>query len=166
MLIRERSPDDLEECVRVLGEVHHTDGYPANWPADPAGWLTRPGLIAAWVAVHDGHLIGHVGLSRPRPGHAAVALFTAGSGADGGVAMMSRLFVDPAARGLGAGTALAEHVVHEARARGLHAVLDVLDAEDSAAIALYERLGWRLLGRVPQHWGPRQVTVRCYAAPD
>jgi ribosomal protein S18 acetylase RimI-like enzyme len=80
--------------------------------------------------------------------------------------MVSRLFVDPAARGLGAGAALAEHVVHEARARGLRAVLDVLDAEDSAAIALYERLGWRLLGRAPQQWGSHQVTVRCYAAPD
>ena len=38
-------------------------------------------------------------------------------------------------------------------------------ASDTAAAALYDRLGWRLLATVEQRWGPdRPVTVRCYAA--
>ncbi|CAG7645922.1 hypothetical protein SBRY_40277 [Actinacidiphila bryophytorum] len=52
----------------------------------------------------------------------------------------------------------------EARERGLHPVLDVVES-DGAAVALYERLGWELLDTVEQWWGPGQtVTVRCYAA--
>jgi predicted GNAT family acetyltransferase len=55
-------------------------------------------------------------------------------------------------------------VVAEARGRGLHPVLDVV-ASDTAAAALYERLGWQLLGTVEQQWSPQQrVAVRCYAA--
>ncbi|MFE3760272.1 hypothetical protein ACFXPI_00675 [Streptomyces sp. NPDC059104] len=60
----------------------------------------------------------------------------------------------------------AGHVaLSRARARGLGPVLDVV-ASDTAAVALYERLGWSPLGSVEQRWGPgRTVTVRCYAAP-
>ncbi|MFE2287831.1 hypothetical protein ACFXDJ_27155 [Streptomyces sp. NPDC059443] len=37
--------------------------------------------------------------------------------------------------------------------------------EDTAAAALYERLGWELLATVEHRWSPdRTVTVRCYAA--
>lgn len=43
-------------------------------------------------------------------------------------------------------------------------MLDVV-ASDTAAVALYERLGWELLDSVEQQWSPEQtVTVRCYAA--
>jgi hypothetical protein len=39
-------------------------------------------------------------------------------------------------------------------------------ASDTAAAALYERLGWRRLATVEQRWGPAQVvSVHCYAAP-
>ncbi|NYV77512.1 hypothetical protein HW445_24765, partial [Streptomyces sp. UH6] len=48
---------------------------------------------------------------------------------------------------------------------GLHPVLDVL-ATDTAAVALYERLGWRHLGDAAPRWTDRVVTVRCYAAPS
>ncbi|MFD8570289.1 hypothetical protein [Streptomyces sp. NPDC059639] len=44
-------------------------------------------------------------------------------------------------------------------------MLDVVTT-DTAAIALYERLGWEFLGTGQQRWGPDLlVTVRCYAAP-
>lgn len=76
----------------------------------------------------------------------------------------NRLFVAPEARGLGAGAALMERAVGEARSRGLHPVLDVV-ATDPAA-AFYARLGRRDLGRVDQRWGPDQVVaLRCHAAP-
>ena len=62
VLVRGRRPDDVAGCVTALAEVHRLDGYPTRWPADAAGWLTPAGLRAAWVAVVEGTLAGHVAL--------------------------------------------------------------------------------------------------------
>ncbi|MFB4315492.1 GNAT family N-acetyltransferase [Actinomadura sp. 21ATH] len=163
--IRRREDHDIDGCVRVLAEVHESDGYPVDWPRDPAGWLARPSLIGAWVAEPDGRIAGHVGLSRSTPDNAAPALWSARTGAGiAATAMVSRLFVAPWARGRGIGALLMARASGEARDRGLHPVLDVV-ASDTAAAALYERLGWSLLDTVEQQWGPdRRVAVRCYAA--
>ena len=118
------------------------------------------------MAELDGRVVGHAILSSSGPGDAAPALWgrREGMGTDS-TAMLHRLFVDPAARGHGIGALLIAQVVHEARRRGLHPLLEVVDS-DSAAAALYERLGWLLMGVVEQQWTPsRTVVVRCYAAP-
>ncbi|WP_405895574.1 GNAT family N-acetyltransferase [Streptomyces sp. NBC_00104] len=149
----------------MLAEVHERDGYPLNRPDRPAEWLTPPSLVAAWVVELDGRIAGHVGLSRSGADDAAPGLWSARTGA--GVdetAVVSRLFVAPSARGRGFGALLMAQTVAEARRRGLHPVLDVV-ASDTAAAALYERLGWQLLDTVEQRWSADQtVTVRCYAA--
>ena len=157
MIIRSRSENDLAECVAILAEVHHRDGYPMAWPDDPAGFLAKPGFLGAWVAVVDGRVAGHVALAPPGAGDAAAALSR-------DAAMVSRLFVSSAARGCGAGAALLGHAVREAHERGLHPVLDVL-ATNSAPVAFYERMGWRLLGTGEAQWGQNRVTVRGYAGP-
>jgi GNAT superfamily N-acetyltransferase len=164
--IRQRTEDDLDGCVRVLAAVHERDGYPVNWPDQPGDWLTQPALISAWVAELDGRVAGHVGLSRSDVGDVAAGLWSAreGVGSDS-TAVISRLFVAPAARGRGIGALLMAQAVREAGERGLHPVLDVV-ASDTAAAALYERLGWELLGITEQQWSPEQiVTIRCYSAP-
>ncbi len=159
--VRARWDDDLADCVRTLREVHDKDGYPVNWPADPAGWLTVRGQAAAWVASADERVVGHVVLAGPGAGDVAPALVSPGTG----VAVVGRLFVGPAARGRGVGALLLGRAAREARRLGVRAVLDVV-ATDTAAIALYERLGWEFLGRGQQEWGPGElVDVRCYAAP-
>lgn len=162
---RRRTDRDLGDCVRVLAEVHQRDGYPVNWPDVPHTWLTPPSLLAAWVAERDGRVVGHVGLSRSGAGDVAPGLWDARAGVDvDGTAVVNRLFVAPSARGHGIAALLMARAVGEARHRGLHPVLDVV-ASDTAAVALYERLGWHLLGTVDQQWSPGQrVTVRCYAA--
>ncbi|WP_461028189.1 GNAT family N-acetyltransferase [Streptomyces sparsus] len=150
----------------MLAAVHERDGYPANWPERPGDWLTRPALVSAWVAELDGRVAGHVCLSGSGVGDVAPDLWSAREGVSGDeAAVVSRLFVAPAARGHGLGAALLARAAAQARARGLHPVLDVV-ASDTTAVALYERLGWALLGIGEQRWSPdRLVAVRCYAAP-
>ncbi|WP_371645692.1 GNAT family N-acetyltransferase [Streptomyces sp. NBC_00597] len=163
--VRQRTDRDPGDCARVLTEVHEHDGYPVNWPDDPGTWLTPPSLIASWVAQLDGRIVGHVGLSWSSAGDAAPGLWSAHAGVSrDATAVVNRLFVAPSARGHGIGALLMARAVAEARHHGLHPVLDVV-ASDTAASALYERLGWQLLATVEQQWSPEQkVTVRCYAA--
>lgn len=142
--------------------MHAHSGYPVNWPADPAGWLTPPTLLAAWVAERDGRTVGHVALCRAEDGDPAPRSWAArGSGVP--AVCVNRLFVAPEARGLGGGADLMERAVG-ARSRGLHPVLEVVAADPAAAF--YARLGWQDLGVVDQRWGPeRVVPLRCFAAP-
>ncbi|WP_326617314.1 GNAT family N-acetyltransferase [Streptomyces decoyicus] len=143
-MIRRRRDTDLDACVAVLAEVHTHSGYPHHWPDDPAGWLTPDGLTAAWVAEADGSVVGHVALC----GHEA-----------------GRLCVAPTARGAGLGGRLLRALEAEAAARGLRPVLEVKDT-DTAAIALYERLGWTRRATERQEWGAGEVvTVHRYEAP-
>lgn len=164
--VRRRDAADLDECVEVLAEVHARDGYPTNWPDRPGEWLTQPSLYASWVAERNGHVVGHIGLSRSGAADAAPAAWSRRTGASAeDTAVISRLFVSPSARGHGIGALLMARAVRDARERALHPVLDVL-ASDTSAAALYERLGWSLLATADQQWSPTQtVTVHCYAAP-
>ncbi|MFE0632034.1 GNAT family N-acetyltransferase [Streptomyces sp. NPDC058864] len=164
--VRRRREADLDACVRVLAAVHDRDGYPVDWPAAPAAWLSGTRSLAAWVAESDGAVVGHVGLGPGTGDDAAPGLWSAREGVGAApTAVVGRLFVAPAARGHGIGALLMTAAVEEARLRGLHPVLDVV-ASDTAAAALYERLGWTLLATVEQEWGPdRTVSVHAYAAP-
>ena len=103
-----------------------------NWPDDPAAWLSPPGLLGAWIATVDGRLLGHVALT--------------GDGADG--AEVGRLFVTPEARGEGMAVVLLEAATRHARTPGRRVELRVVE-DSTAAIRLYERLGWTLLGTGP-----------------
>ncbi|WP_436995729.1 GNAT family N-acetyltransferase [Streptomyces sp. enrichment culture] len=165
--VRQRTDPDLRACVRVLAEVHEHDGYPVNWPDAPGTWLTPPSLVAAWVAELDGRVAGHIGLSHSDAGDAAPRLWSARAGVSTDATLVvNRLFVAPSARGHGIGALLMAQAVTEAQDRGAQPVLDVV-ASDTAAAALYERLGWQLLATVEQQWSPEQkVAVRCYAAPS
>ncbi|MEV6110461.1 GNAT family N-acetyltransferase [Streptomyces sp. NPDC051940] len=163
--IRPRTEDDIETCVRVLMDVHRQDGYPVNWPDRPEEWLSSGSPLGVWVAELAGRVVGHVALARSGAGDVAPGLWSERTGKSASLtAVVGRLFVGPAARGHGAGALLIGRAVEEARRRGLHPVLDVV-ASDTAAAALYERLGWERLATVEQRWGPAQVVaVHCYAA--
>jgi GNAT superfamily N-acetyltransferase len=148
MPIRTRLTGDMPDCVAMLRRVHDLSGYPARWPEDPAGWLCPAGLMTAWVAEQDGVVAGHAGLVR---GARARCLLEATGRDAGELAAIVRLFVDPAARRAGHARELLGTAVAHAVAGSLVAVLDVVeDAE--AAIALYERSGWRLAGRESATW--------------
>ncbi|MFD3582398.1 GNAT family N-acetyltransferase [Streptomyces sp. NPDC058683] len=153
--------------MRVLAEVHARDGYPVNWPDRPGEWLSHGPLLGSWVAELEGRLVGHVGLSHVGEGDLAPTLWSERNGTTRSMtAVVSRLFVSPQARGHRIGALLIGRAVEEARRHGLHPVLDVVTS-DTAAAALYERLGWELMATVEQQWSPHQtVAVRCYTAPS
>ncbi|MFL6078502.1 MAG: GNAT family N-acetyltransferase [Ornithinibacter sp.] len=69
------------------------------------------------------------------------------------MAAVSVLFVDPAATGRGVGSALLATAVDHACALERTPVLDVV-SESSRAVALYERHGWRVVGRARPPWLP------------
>ncbi|MEW9550488.1 GNAT family N-acetyltransferase [Nonomuraea sp. NPDC050783] len=129
MLIRPRAPEDLEACVRALAQVHPADRYPVDWPDDPGAWLTPRGLHQAWVAAEGGAVLGHAGLTRDLE--------------------VTRLFVVPAARGRGLAGLLLAALRDAAGDRPL--TLEV-SSEATAAIALYERAGWRRTGSSRATW--------------
>jgi GNAT superfamily N-acetyltransferase len=156
--------------VRALALVAAADGYPSRWPADPAEWLRCTRRVGAWVAERDGYPVGHVVLRHPRPepgGDAPVALWSATTGQPADrAAVLVRLFVVPDARGTGLGSALVTAACAAAADRRLHPVLDVADA-NRAAVRLYQRLGWTLLGSYEDTFGdggPPDL-LRCFAGP-
>lgn len=164
--IRQRTDDDIEACVRVLAEVHTHDGYPVNWPARPGDWLSHGPLLGSWVAGLGARPDGHVSLSHAGEDDLAPTVWSERNGTSReATAVLGRLFVAPRARGHRIGARLIHRAVEEARRRGLHPVLDVV-ASDTAAAALYARLGWERMATVEQRWSARQtVSVHCYAAP-
>jgi GNAT superfamily N-acetyltransferase len=164
MLLRTRTPEDLDGCVAVLRRVHETSGYPSSWPQDPGRWLVPAGLVAAWVAEDDGRLAGHVGLIHGVRSPCLLRATGRDAGELGGIA---RLFVDPAARRKGLARALLDAAAGLARTRGLQPVLDVV-AGSEPAIALYERSGWELAGTETATWvtpAGSSPTLRCYIGP-
>lgn len=166
--IRTRNEGDIAGCVVTLADVHREDHYPLEWPADPRAWLSPEGLLAAWVAEDDGEVLGHVALCTADPGEIADR-WCAALGRDvSALAEIARLFVSPQARGKSLGAALLSRASAEARQRRQHPVLEVVGS-DRAAIALYERQGWRLVGSLQVPWStPREEAplLHAFVAPD
>ena len=122
-------------------EVYRTSGYPTNWPADPAGWLTPAGTVGAWVAAsNEVTVAGHLLLRRLPANSAGQA-----------IAEVSRLFVAPSARRQGVAQALLDQAMHWATANSHDLVLEVTD-NLGAARALYEQAGFRRSGTQRADW--------------
>ena len=167
-VVRPRVADDLAECASVLAAVQASDGYPVDSIADPVGFLTPPGLLGAWVACAPAGagagtaVAGHVALSEPSPSYSPAVLWSSRSGETlDRIGVLGRLFVAPSARGLGLGARLVAAVVAECASTGRRPLLDVL-TKDTAAIALYERLGWTRFGTITLEFPSGPVEAHCY----
>lgn len=164
MNVRLRRPADLPACVDALAEVHRLNGYPKRWPVDPTAWLDPSNSLAAWVAESNGAILGHV-IVTMCPDDPTLASATGCAISE--LASVSRLFVSPAGRGVGLARDLLTQAASFAVQAGLGLVLEVLD-DAANAIALYERLGWRLVERRPAGWkndDGRSPLLRLYVLP-
>lgn len=149
--IRARETADLPRCVEALMEVHVADRYPISWPSDPARWLSPPGLLRAWVAERLGAIVGHVAVT----------------GSESST-LVSRLFVIPSVRKQAIGRRLLGHAQTWAMGSGHSVMLEVAELGDGAAIALYERAGWKHTRSTEASWRTPEgapVTLRYYAPP-
>lgn len=137
-VIREREDRDLQACAALLAQVHADQRYPIHWPDDPHTWLTPHDMAAAWVAVREHEVIGHVCLVRRDLATPELKL--------------NRLFVSPLVVGNGVGKGLVVHATDWARRHRSRLTLDMLE-NCANAVTLYTRLGWRLTERSPIDWG-------------
>jgi ribosomal protein S18 acetylase RimI-like enzyme len=79
--------------------------------------------------------------------------------------VLARLFVLREARGRALGEQLTRTAMEFARHQGLRLVLDVM-AKDTAAIRLYERLGWTRTGDTTHRYGDGLRTAAvCHVSP-
>ncbi|MFL6139249.1 MAG: GNAT family N-acetyltransferase [Frankiaceae bacterium] len=165
-MIRKRTVADLAACVAALRATHGADGYPERWPADPAGWLAPPGMLGAWVAVAGDAVLGHVLIRAGEATKGGGRIAAAAGLAVERTAMVGRLLVVPGARGAGLGGALLGVAVAAARERGLAPVLDVASGA-AAAIALYDREGWRRVGTaVEEITDGTRLSLELFVGPD
>lgn len=148
--IRSREDADILGCITALRAVHESDGYPSSWPRDVASWLTPTGMLAALIAVKDASVLGHIALGSI-DGEADPQLMAARYYTTHDLVEIKRLYVRPSTRGLGIGRALLGAAVKHARSLNSYPVLEVT-ADRKPAIRLYERSGWRRIGRSSATW--------------
>ncbi|MEH0419562.1 GNAT family N-acetyltransferase [Streptomyces sp. B21-083] len=164
-VIRLFEATDLPGAATALMEVHATDGYPVEGVAHPEAWLRSDGVLASWVAEAEQRIVGHIAVMRPDDVD-AVSLWAGQSGADEQhIAVLARLFVVRGARKQALGERLVRTAMDYGQRHNRRLVLDVM-VKDTAAIRLYERLGWRRTGRAAHHFGAGQhIEAICFVAP-
>lgn len=163
MEIRPRADADVDGAMTLLARVHVADGYPSTM-AEGTAFLVPAYEVAAWVAIGEEGVVGHVALHRPPDSAtAAAASLTTGLEAEQHL-VLSRLFTSPDRRGQGVGKRLLAAAQAEAERRGQRAVLDVGTAFPAAA-ALYESAGWLRVAEDRQKVGDAVFDVWVYVAP-
>jgi GNAT superfamily N-acetyltransferase len=159
--IRRRRPNDLAACVRLAAlSWSGTVRYPA-W----RDWLAAEEVVEAWVADHQGEILGHVALSEVGADACSAMRWREVAGLPpGDLLAVSRLFVRRRVRGQGLGTALLEMAVAGARARGRIPVVEAVGAAPDE-LRLYESLGWRPVGLCPARLRADGVDVHFFLPP-
>lgn len=143
MLIRSATDVDwprIHPFYRAIVDAGRTYALPAGQSLEEArpNWMAEaPGRT--FVAVDDdGIVFGSAKAGPNRPGrgaHVATGSF----------------LVDPVHAGKGVGRALGEHVIAWARAGGYRAIrFDAVVETNRAAVHLWESLGFRIVGTVPE----------------
>jgi L-amino acid N-acyltransferase YncA len=139
--IRTATAADAEAIWRIFHAVVQggdTYTFLPDTPREQAvDYFLGPG-IASWVIEDAGRVIGMYKMIRNRAGlgdHVANASF----------------MVDPSAHGKGAGRAMGEHCLDQARQAGYRAMqFNFVVSTNTAGVALWKKLGFEVVGTLPQ----------------
>lgn len=164
-VIRAIQDADIPGAAAALVQVHTTDGYPVEGVAQPTEWISSPAVAQAWVADVGGRIIGHVAVMRPQREDAVTLWHALSRDDEASIGVLARLYVVREARGHSVGEGLVQAALAYAKERGMRLVLDVM-TKDVSAIRLYERMGWRVIGRATHAFGDDQrIGAVCYVSP-
>lgn len=131
--LRQATLDDLTDLLPRTRALNAHEGIalePAALEAALARLLDDPGLGGAWLVERDGAAIGY-----------AIVTFGYDLEFGGRDAYLTELWIDPPARGQGAGAAALALLDPELRARGIQA-LHLQVRPDNPAFRLYQRTGF------------------------
>ena len=148
LLLRRATDADwpaIWSIFRAVVATGDTYAYAPDIPEADArrAWM-GPGL-ATYVAERGGEVVGTYALKPNQPalgGHVANAGYMVRADAFGG----------------GVGTAMGEHSLAEARAAGYRAMqFNAVVSTNTRAVALWQRLGFAVIGRVPEGFRHREL---------
>jgi ribosomal protein S18 acetylase RimI-like enzyme len=139
--IRPAAAGDADAIWRIFQAVAaggDTYTFPPDTPRSAAlAYFMGPG-IASWVIEDGGRVIGMYKLI---PNH----------GGRGSHVANASFMVDPAAQGSGAGRAMGEHCLEEARRAGYDAMqFNFVVSTNIAAVELWKKLGFQIVGTLPK----------------
>lgn len=141
MIIRpatEADANDIWRIFQAVVEPGDTYSFTSAVPErDAVAYFLGP-AITAFVAEDEGRVIGMYKLIPNRVGrgsHVANASF----------------MVDPSAQGRGAGKALGQHCLDEARRQGYRAMqFNFVVSTNTAGVTLWKKLGFEIVGTLPK----------------
>jgi L-amino acid N-acyltransferase YncA len=148
VVVRDARAGDLDAFLPVFHEIvddGETYSYPEGLDAEQVRdlWFTQPRRTSVAVDA-DGTLLGSATMGPNRPGrgsHVGTASF----------------MVPSAARGRGVGRLLGEDVVRWSREQGFAAIqFNAVVETNTAAVRLWQDLGFRVLCTVPQAFESRR----------
>ena len=148
MIIRTATAGDGDAIWRIFHAVVQggdTYTFLPDTPREQAlAYFLGPG-IASWVVEDNGRVVGMYKLIPNHTGrgsHVANASF----------------MVDPAAHGKGAGRAMGEHCLDQARKAGYRAMqFNFVVSTNAAAVALWQKLGFEIVGTLPKAFQHRTL---------
>ncbi|WP_246880833.1 GNAT family N-acetyltransferase [Chromobacterium violaceum] len=141
MQIRLMEPRDFAVFWPVFHEVvsaRETYAFDPDMDQEAARRLWCEAPLETWLAEEDGQLLGSYFLK-------------ANAAGPGGHVGNCGYMVAPAARGKGVARAMCEHSQQRARERGFLALqFNSVVATNAAAVALWQKLGFDVVGRLPR----------------
>lgn len=125
--------DAIRRLDAIWTEVEETIEDRKAWLEDRAA-----NGFAVLVAEDAGHILGHAsyGTYRSRAGYRKTVEHS--------------IYLREEAQGRGAGKLLMKALIEDARAKGFHLMVAVIDAKNESSIRFHERFGFQLAGHLPQ----------------